>query len=491
MNQDKIEARRYLHYQLPSRRDTVATLFRHWKSMLIVGVLIVVATIGGGLWTPTYEAQMKILVEGRRSDAVVSSSSVLPLQFNAKAISEEDLNSEVELLKGDDLLRKVVLSAGLIGKQADGARPADEKIAAAARQLGHDLHVEAMRKSHVISVRYRSRDPKLAAAVLTALSSAYIEKHTEVHRPSGESTFFDEEAGRFRQSLQQAQEKLSSFSVAHHVVSAQAERDTALQQASDFDSKAQEAQALATETQSRIVTLQRELSSAQPRITTAIRSSENPQLMGQLKSTLLTLKLKRTELLTKYDPSYPLVHEVDHQIAETTAAIASEERKPVLDETTDRNPGYQLIKDELTKAQAELSGYKARASATRGIAVDYRKAAQVRDQDNTVQQNLMLDAKAQEEAYLLYVRKSEEAGINDALDRRGIVNVAVAERPEVPSAPEKSPLISIAFTLGFLFAGTLSTAFIMDAVDPTFHTPDELAAYLDTPVLAALPKNRE
>ena len=490
MNQDQVEVRRYLHYLLPSRRDVVATLFRHWKSMLIVGVLIVAATIVGGLWTPAYESQMKILVESRRSDAVVSSSSVLPVQFNPNGVSEEDMNSEVELLKGDDLLRKVVLTTGLAGKRADGARPADEKIAAAARQLGRDLHMEAIRKSHVISVRYRSRDQKLAAAVLTALSSAYIEKHTEVHRPSGEFTFFDEETVRFRQSLQQAQERLAAFSVDHHVVSAQAERDTALQQASDFDSKAQEAQALAAETQSRIVTLQGELGYAQPRITTAIRTSENPQLMGQLKSTLLNLQLKRTELLTKYDPSYPLVQEVDHQVAETAAAIAGEERKPVRDETTDQNPGYQLIKDELAKAQAELSGYRARASATRGIAVDYRKAAQVRDQDNTIQQNLMLDAKAQEDAYLLYMRKSEEAGINDALDRRGIVNVAIAEKPGVPSAPEQSPLLSMAFTLGLLFVGTFSTAFVMDAVDPTFHTPDQLSTYLDSPVLASLPKNR-
>jgi uncharacterized protein involved in exopolysaccharide biosynthesis len=490
MNQDQIEVRRYLHYRLPSRRDVVAMMFRHWKSILIVGVLIVVATIVGGLWKPAYEAQMKILVEGRRSDAVVSSSSVLPVQFNANAVSEEDMNSEVELLKGADLLRRVALSTGLAGKQTDSVRPGDEKIATAARQLSRDLHVEAIRKSHVISARYRSHDPKLAAAVLTALSSAYIEKHTEVHRPSGEFTFFEEEAGRFRQSLQQAQERLAAFSVDHHVVSAQAERDTALQQASDFDSKAQEAQALAAETQSRIVTLQGELGSAQPRITTAIRTSENPQLMGQLKSTLLTLHLKKTELLTKYDPSYPLVQEVDRQIADTTAAIADEEGKPVRDETTDQNPGYQFIKDELAKAQVELSGYRARASAVRGIAIDYRNAAQVRGQDNTVQQNLMLDAKTQEEAYLLYMRKSEEAGINDALDRRGIVNVAVAEKPEVPSTPEQSPLLSMAFTLGLLFVGTFSTAFVMDAIDPTFHTPDELSAYLDSPVLAALPKNR-
>jgi hypothetical protein len=44
--------------------------------------------------------------------------------------------------------------------------------------------------------------------------------------------------------------------------------------------------------------------------------------------------------------------------------------------------------------------------------------------------------------------------------------------------------------LTLLLAGTfsLSTAFVTDFMNPTFRTPDELANYLHSPVLAALPK---
>ena len=489
MNKQEIEVRPYLLYALPSRRDVATVVFRHWKSMAIVGTLVLLATIAAGLWTPAYEAETKILVESHRTDAVVSSSSITPVQFSGNAVSEEDLNSEVELLQGDDLLRKVALSSGLAGNSAGGGKPADETIAKAAHKLRRALHVQAVRKTHVISVRYSSRDPQQSAAVLSALASAYIEKHTEVHRPLGESAFFNQQAARFRQGLEEAQQKLAAYSLMHNIVSAQAERDTALRQGSEFDSRAEEAQALVTETESRIRALKHELAAMEPRITTSIRSSENAQLMGQLKSTLLTLQLKRTELLTKYNPDFPLVQEVDRQIADTTTAIAGEQSKPARDETTDQNPGYQLIKDELAKSQAELSGYTARAAAAHGIADHYRKAAQQRDQDSIVQQNLIRDAKEQEDAYLLYVRKGEEAGISDALDRRGIVNVAIAEQPAVPIAPERSPLIAAMFTLGLLCLSTVTTAYAMDAVDPTFRTPAELEAYLGVPVLAALPKD--
>ena len=47
-----------------------------------------------------------------------------------------------------------------------------------------------------------------------------------------------------------------------------------------------------------------------------VRNSDNPQLLEQLKSTLLNLELKRTDLLTKYEPTYRLVQEVDQQIAD-------------------------------------------------------------------------------------------------------------------------------------------------------------------------------
>ena len=173
------------------------------------------------------------------------------------------------------------------------------------------------------------------------------------------------------------------------------------------------------------------------------------------------------------------------------AAISAEESKPIRDETSDQNPDYQWVQAELTKAQADLSGLKARATAAAAIAAKYHEAARRLDQNGIVQQDLLRAAKTQEDNYLLYERKREEARISDALDQRGILNVALAEQPVVPALPKPVPAGAAILTL--LLAGTfsLSTAFVLDFMDPTFRTPDELAGYLGMPVLAALPKGGE
>ena len=95
--------------------------------------------------------------------------------------------------------------------------------------------------------------------------------------------------------------------------------------------------------------------------------------------------------------------------------------------------------------------------------------------------------KADEEKYLLYANKREEARIGDALDQGGILNVTIAEHPSVPALPKHSGLFVGA--VGLALAGSVSTglAFGADYFDPAFRTPDEVLAYLGIPVLASLP----
>src|ERR1035437_4624371 len=226
MKTEGIEVERYIHHSLPTLRDIVAVLFRHWGAMLAAFGVIMLAIALSGIWVPKYEAKMKILVQSQRSDAVISSSSINPVQFNGNQVSEEDLNSEAELLTGEDLLRKVVLATGLDGQHGSPAGSVDEvRVANAVRRLSNDLKVEPIRNTHVISIRYQSRDPKVAAAVLKALAAASIEKHTEVHRPSGEFKFFDQQTEQFHLSLEQAQQKRSAVSKELGLFSAQVDRD--------------------------------------------------------------------------------------------------------------------------------------------------------------------------------------------------------------------------------------------------------------------------
>lgn len=489
MRSEGLTIEQYIQRPMPTLRDIVAVPFRQRWAMLVASVVAIIAVIASGMWIPKYEAHMKILVRRQRFDAMVTTSANAPTPFTGDQISEEDLNTEVELLNSEDLLRKVVLQTGLIAKPASPAdRNYEAQITTAVLSLSKALKIEPLHKSNVISVRYQAGDPKKAAEVLGALATAYTQKHLEMHRSSGEFKFFDEQSQQYQKNLKQAQEQLAGFTKKTGIVSAEFERDSALRQANEFDSSARQAQTAVIETEQRASTLQVKLQTMRPRMTTVVRTSDNAQLLQQLKSTLLNLELKRTELLSKYDPSYRPVQEVEQQIADANRSIKAEESKPIRDETSDQDPNYVWVRAELTKAEADLSGLKARAAAAASIAARYHDAAQRLDQSGVVQQDLLQAAKTQEENYQLYVHKREEARISDALDQRGILNVALAETPVVPALPIGSP--RSAAIIMFLLVGTCSfgAAYLVDFLDPSFRTPDELASYLDAPVLAALPK---
>ena len=475
-------------------RDVVAVLFRQRRVLLVSFVLILLAVAIWGAVKPAYKAEMKVLVRRGRVDPVVTSQQNAPAQVVQEEVTESELNSEVELLNSQDLLRKVVVATGLQTKQGSWrsilGRPSEEvAIAMAVRQLGRQIKIEPLKKTDMISVSLESSDPKLAASVLSSLATLYLEKHLQVHRPEGEFTFFDQETEQLRRGLGIAETRLTDFTREKGVVSAQLERDLTLQKASELGASLNQTQASIAETKRRIQTLEQQATLIPPRTTTQLRTADNPGLLQQMKSTLLELELKRTELLSKFEPTYRPVQDLEKQISDTRAAIAGEKNAPTRDETTDQNSTYEWVKAELAKARTDLSGLEARAVADQAALTKYHEGARALQQASIAQQDLLRTAKTQEENYLLYLRKQEEARINDALDRRGILNVAIADPPSVPALPTQS--IWHYGLLGLLLAGigSLGLAFASDFMDPSFRTPDEVVAFLDSPVLASIPKN--
>ena len=108
--------------------------------------------------------------------------------------------------------------------------------------------------------------------------------------------------------------------------------------------------------------------------------------------------------------------------------------------------------------------------------------------DAVVQQDLIRDAKADEDNYLLYRRKREEARIGDALDERRILNVAVVDPPAAPALPIHSMLFWFAIAIGLALPASISAGFTAEYLDPTIRTINEADNILDAPVLAWLPQ---
>jgi uncharacterized protein involved in exopolysaccharide biosynthesis len=483
-------------------RDVARIAFRHGPLI----VLSFLGILGGAILTATlqpsrYEAEMKILVKRDRVEPLVTPQANSNQPVNTE-VGEAELNSEVELLRSSELLEKTVLACDLQHRDDSmrsklsgmiGLHPATPKesvrVANAVATLSKDLKVEVLKKTNLIAVGYGSPDAQLSARVLKTLGDLYLQKHVTVHRPPGAFDFFQKETKQYRGGLNEAQASLVNFNRGNGVVSASVEKGVALAKLAEFDGTLRQTQAGIAETQQRIHTLEQEVTGIPNRMVTQVRNSDDATLLSQLRSNLLTLEQKRTELLGKFEPGYRLVQEVDAQIAQTRNALAAAEKSQLHEETTDRDPTYEWARAELVKAKADLAGMEARAQATAGAVRSYLDAARSLEQKEIVQDDLTRTVKASEENYLLYLRKEEEARISDALDRGRILNVVVAEAARVPSLASSHRSQTV--LLGFLLATLVSIgmAYGSERLDSTFRTPAEVESVLDIPVLAALPQN--
>jgi protein tyrosine kinase modulator len=475
----------------PTARDVAAVFFRHQKLFAMSFAIVALAGTMYAVLVPSYKAEMKVLVRRGRIDPAVTPTQTAAPAFEHDEVSEEELNSEVELLRDEDILRKVVINMGLADRSPWFSKLRGEnretRIEESVQRLGAMLDVQPVRKSRLITISYKSSDARVSAAVLRSLADAYLAKHAEIRRPSGQQTFFEVQMKQSRQALEQAQAQLIDFTRNRRVVSAELERDLTLQKLSDAESSERGLQASIAEAAERARSLGAKLSTLPERRVVQIKNADNPQLQERLKSKLLELELKRTELLTKFQPSYRLVQEVDQQIAQAKGAIETEDLKPLRDETTEQDPEYQWAHSEHLKSQIEMRSLQERQAVARTQVLEYRTAAQKFGESAITQRDLERQLKTAEEKYLLYVNKREEARIGDALDENGILNVAIAEPPRVPNLP-LWPLWT-ATCLSLVGAGVFSTGlvFAADYFDPSLRTPEDVLKVLGMPVLASLP----
>ena len=449
----------------PTLRDVLAPLFRHRRLMLLsfFGVFLggILAAL---LSTNQYQAHMQILVKRERVDPVVTSGSSPQTIQAALPVTEEEINSEVELLQSGDLLQKVVLATGLQEQEKENhlvwavARPkqdAQTSIFKAVQHLAKNLSVEAVKKTDLIRVTYKTADPQLAYRVLSSLADSYLEKHLAVHRPPGAFEFFQQETEQYRKSLTVAEARLARFGSERRVASPVVERDLILQKLSEFDATLRGTQTGIAETQRRIDELEAQLKVTPARWSTQQKTSDNSQALGILEGTLATLELKHTDMMAHYDPDYRPLRDLEAQIAKARAQVEAAKSAPLREDTTDANPAYLWLTEELVKSRADLATLQARAAATARNVQLYRQTALGLGQNELEHEDLIRNAKTEEGNFLLYLNKREEARISDALDSKRILNVAIAEAPTIPALPVHSPWYLV--LLGTLLAAVVST----------------------------------
>src|SRR5882672_2049483 len=479
-----------------SLRDGASALFRRRGLVLFTFLAVVLGTAIVTWRLPNkYESRMKILVKNQRVDVAITPEATggAPVGVGGE-VSENEINSEIELLTSRDLLIQVAKDTGLgqAGPASFWRKPIPEadRIEKAATDLAKDLVITPVKKANVISISYSANSPEVAAAVLKKLGDLYLEKHLKLHHPTGASDFFKEKADQYETQLHDSEKQLTNFQQDNKLVVLAQQKDLTLQKTAEAKAKLLESETAFNEATNRIKRIEQQLATTPKRIVTQSKSIPAQYSAERLNTMMVELQNRRTQLLTKFRPDDRLVREVDEQIRTTKAALAKAESQTSTEQATDLNPLRQTLEGEYSRARLEQTGAQARRDTLAAQLRDYEGELRKLEGDTTRHDDLQRQKKEAEDNYQLYAKKREEARIADELDRQKITNVSIAEAPAVPRIPS-SPNRPLNLILGFFVATFLSlgTVFSAEMLGSTVHTARQLEALTGVTVLATVPEN--
>jgi len=471
-----------------SLRDATEALFRHQKIFAGASLFILALTTAVTLLTPRqYVSEMKFLVQNSRGNVVVTPERTNPVNVVSE-VTEAQVNSELEILRSHDVLDPVA-DPGWEKLPANqrGAR-AIRKHEALVSAFDKSLEIEPVRKTNVIDVSIRAKDPEEARNSLQRLSDGYLEQHRRMERPAGASSFFAAEAERYRSDWDDASRNLVDFQRTHRLSSLQQREADTEAKITGKQNDLLSSEAALGELNARLAESTRRMDAMAARQTTQDRAQPNLESMQQLNTMVTELENRRTALLTNYKSDDRLVQELDRQIAFTKAQLTEAAIAKSHEVTTDIDPVWQQLRAGHAEAHLGRRAASARRAAVAGQLARLTKNLG-RLQELDVQfNNLEEQVKVRKQNYELYAEKRDQSQIADAMDQQGLTNVVIAQQPTRsyrPARPKR--LINAMLGAVTAFFVGICSVYVAEAGRNTVATPRELDAASQYPVLATLP----
>ncbi len=497
-----------------SYTDWIEIAWRRRRIALIAGLTVFgVVAVGTLLWPPLYSSNCQVLVQDNRAQLLVSPE----LQGNApqspaavsNPVSEQDLNSERELITSLYLVRlaledlpvppayahrsnlamaavKSVLRLPLDGYHLMHDIPNLTPRDAWAMNIERNLDASVIKRSNIIDVEFSSHDRRWTKDFLDRLMSRYLEFHASLsHDPQAEK-FYEQQTQLLKDRLEQSEAKLRDFQLKTGIGNLDEQKRALIARISDLQSTAAKTDAQVSGSQQQISALQSQLSSTPERIQKETHSVQNLALQ-QLKPQVMQLRAERAELLTRYQPGSERIKQIDAKLASEESILEKENHLEVNEQLTDVNPVWISMQTDLKQASTSVASGKAtRDELDKQIdAANQQLSALVTN--GVDMQRLQRQATADSDAYLAYVRKTEEARASEALNSNKILNVSVAQPPIAPVQPA-FPSVPFNLTVGLMLAALFggAAAYWAEESDSKIYSSGVVSDLTGLPIVAVL-----
>ena len=470
-----------LEYSRSSLRDFLHVIFKHKKQILLFFVITNLAV--GGLTLavkPTYEAKAQILVKVGRENLYIP-----PNTTNSQIINynrDDQVNSEIELLKSRSLAEKVIQSLG------PNKIYKNKKYKDTVLKFRKSLFVKRIKKADVIEVSFKHKDPETAALIVNTLANAYLDEHLLVHKNTQSYNFFEDQANVLKSKMEHTELTLEAFKKHNAVTALDEQQKLLLKQIADLHTQLDLTISQEAEVRNRTLKIRRQLHKTPETILQEEEVDHNPYLISNLEARLVELKLKEKELLVKYAPQSRLVKNIKEEIQIVQNKLSEQETERYGKSKVGLNTLYQKLQEELFRNQVDGKALSAKKEIQNAQLSEYQNKLEQLNQSEMKLQQLEQAVDVNRQNYRLYLAKFEESRISDAMDKKRMTNVTLmdAARPPLkPISPKVLLNIVLAIFLGVF--GGVGLGFFTEYLDDSLEKPEDVEKLLQLPVLASVP----
>ena len=275
-------------------RDFVRVAKRHaTPGLLAAAIAITIALLALAFLPQKYVSEGQLLLRlGRESVTLDPTASMSESRISVSESRLHQINSEVGILKSDDLLVGVVSDLG--------RRQYGSSDRSAADAIGARLDVQPVENSNLISVRFSHKRPEIAKQTLDKLLELYRDKHLEVHKTRGSREFFEKQKNITGKRIAEVREELRELKLSLGIFSLEAKQNDIVSRSTAVSRAIEEVEANIASSSARLAEMKTSLESLDEFLVLEESSGNPNQATDSLRSSLVQLKLRANELKTKY-----------------------------------------------------------------------------------------------------------------------------------------------------------------------------------------------
>jgi len=462
---------------------------RRWSILGLTLLVAILAALVVSTMRPEYRGTTTLLIEQGKSK-IVSIEEV----YSQGLIQREYYQTQVEILKSDELARKVVQKLNLashpdydirrgepgwLARFLPGGRPAaqpteEDAVKAAVGRFKRDLSVQLVRNSQLVRISFSAWDRELAAKVPNALAETYIENDLEarVAMTQKASEWLRDRMGELRSKVEASEKALQEYRDREHIVDAKGlAMSGASRQLEELTRSLVEARQRRAEAESAYSVVQQiKAGRAQANYDSIPAVLKNP-LVQRMKEQEGDAEKRLSDAAKRYGPEHPKMIQARAELD----AARENTRRQIETVVAGLSKEYEVARANEAAVANALAQSKADIQSLN------RKDFQLGILERDVQQNRNL--------YEMFVNRLKETSAAGDLQTTIARVVDPASVPGAPYAPNRVQIVAIVAVATLVAAAML--ALLLDRLSNTINSTSDVETRLGMPVLGVLQRIRK